>query len=138
MSPAQHVAPDEGLHGCWEKRGPRCTALDAVAACSRTDRATPARIGLKPSKKPQRCFVGRAVAALAADPHVARKNGGIYTTRALSEEYGFNDVDGVRPDYAVFDAAIEQAQKTFLAPMVDAGRFAQVDWKLTSKPEMSS
>jgi NAD(P)-dependent dehydrogenase (short-subunit alcohol dehydrogenase family) len=32
------------------------------------------------------CFVGRAVAALAADSHVARKNGGIYTTRALSEE----------------------------------------------------
>jgi NAD(P)-dependent dehydrogenase (short-subunit alcohol dehydrogenase family) len=79
------------------------------------------------------CFVGRAVAALAADPHVGRKNGGIYTTRALSEEYGFNDVDGTRPDYAVFDAAIEQAKKTFLAPMVDAGRFTEVDWKLASK-----
>ena len=37
------------------------------------------------------CFVGRAVAALAADPHVARKNGGIWTTRALSEEYGFTE-----------------------------------------------
>ncbi|MGQ0735087.1 MAG: SDR family oxidoreductase [Acidobacteriota bacterium] len=42
-------------------------------------------------------FVGRAVAALAADPHVARKNGGIYTTRALSEEYGFDDIDGHAP-----------------------------------------
>ena len=84
------------------------------------------------------CFVGRAVAALAADSHVARKNGGIYTTRALSQEYGFNDVDGVRPDYAVLDAAIEQAKKTFLAPMVDSGRFVQVDWKLASKPEMPS
>lgn len=79
------------------------------------------------------CFVGRAVAALAADTHVARKNGGIYTTRALSEEYGFNDVDGARPDYVVLDAAIEQARKTFLAPIVDAGRFTQVDWKLASK-----
>lgn len=84
------------------------------------------------------CFVGRAVTALAADSHVARKNGGIYTTRALSEEYGFNDVDGVRPDYAVLDAAMEQAKKTFLAPIVDSGRFAQVDWKLASKPEMPS
>ena len=83
-------------------------------------------------------FVGRAVAALAADPHVARRNGGIYTTRVLSEEYGFNDADGVRPDFAVLDAAIEQAKKTFLAPMVDAGRFVQVDWKLASKPEMPS
>ena len=52
------------------------------------------------------CFVGRAVAALAADADVARKNGGIYTTRALAEEYGFVDIDGTRPDYAVFDAAL--------------------------------
>ena len=34
------------------------------------------------------CFVGRAVAALAADPNVGRKNGSIFTTRSLSEEYG--------------------------------------------------
>jgi NAD(P)-dependent dehydrogenase (short-subunit alcohol dehydrogenase family) len=79
------------------------------------------------------CFVGRAVAALAADSHVARKNGGIYTTRVLSEEYGFTDIDGGRPDYAVLDAAVEQAKKTFLAPMVDGGRFTEVDWKLVSK-----
>jgi NAD(P)-dependent dehydrogenase (short-subunit alcohol dehydrogenase family) len=84
------------------------------------------------------CFVGRAVAALAADPHVARKSGGIYTTRALSEEYRFNDVDGIRPNYAVFDLALEQAKKTFLASLVDAGRFTKVDWKLASKPEMSN
>jgi hypothetical protein len=81
------------------------------------------------------CFVGRAVAALAADPHVARKNGGIYTARALSEEYGFTDIDGTRPDSAVLEAAIEQAKKTYLAPLVDAGRFAKVDWKLASKTE---
>jgi len=83
-------------------------------------------------------FVGRAVAALAADAAIARKNGGIYTTRVLSEEYGFNDVDGIRPDYAVFDAAIEQAKKTFLAPSIDAGRFANVDWKLAPKMEVGS
>ena len=79
------------------------------------------------------CFVGRAVAALAADPDVARKNGGIYTTRMLSEEYGFQDVDGSRPDYAVLDVAIEEAKKTFLAPSIDAGRFTSVDWKLALK-----
>jgi NAD(P)-dependent dehydrogenase (short-subunit alcohol dehydrogenase family) len=84
------------------------------------------------------CFVGRAVAALAADSLVARKNGGIYTTRALSKEYGFNDLDGTIPDYAVLDAAIEQAKETFLAQMVDSGVFTTVDWKLTSKPEMPS
>jgi NAD(P)-dependent dehydrogenase (short-subunit alcohol dehydrogenase family) len=79
------------------------------------------------------CFVGRAVAALAADPDVARKNGGIYTTRKLSEEYGFSDVSGVCPDYAVLDAAFEEAKKTFLAPSIDAGRFTSVDWKLVPK-----
>lgn len=85
------------------------------------------------------CFVGRAVAALASDSQVARRNGGIYTTRRLSEEYGFNDVDGTRPDYAVLDAAVEQAKKTFLAQMVDAGRFTDVGWKLVrTRPVRSS
>jgi NAD(P)-dependent dehydrogenase (short-subunit alcohol dehydrogenase family) len=83
------------------------------------------------------CFVGRAVAALATDPDVARKNGGIYTVRTLSEEYGFTDTDGARPDYAVLAAAFEQAKKTYLAPMIDAGRFAKVDWKLASKTDAS-
>ncbi len=44
------------------------------------------------------CFVGRAIAALAADPHLLRKSGGIYTSWGLSEEYGFPDVDGARPN----------------------------------------
>jgi hypothetical protein len=79
------------------------------------------------------CFVGRAVAALAADLGVARKNGGIYTSRALAEEYGFTDVDGRRPDHAVLEAAIEQARKTYLAPLVDAARFAAVEWTVMAK-----
>ena len=79
------------------------------------------------------CFVGRAVAALAADPNVGRKNGGIFTARSLSEEYGFTDLDGRRPDYAVFDAALEEAKRTFLAPMMEAARFSSVDWKMTAK-----
>lgn len=81
------------------------------------------------------CFVGRAVAALAADADVARKNGGIYSTRALAAEYGFIDIDGTRPDYAVFDAALEQARHTFLAASIDAGRFTSVDWKLAPRTE---
>jgi len=43
------------------------------------------------------CFVGRAVAALAADPDLARKSGGLYSSWGLSEEYGFTDLDGARP-----------------------------------------
>ncbi|HEY0101124.1 MAG TPA: SDR family oxidoreductase [Pyrinomonadaceae bacterium] len=43
------------------------------------------------------CFVGRAIAALAADPRVMDKSGGVYGSWTLSEEYGFTDVDGNRP-----------------------------------------
>ncbi|MGW3210276.1 SDR family oxidoreductase [Streptomyces sp. NPDC001135] len=43
-------------------------------------------------------FVGRAVAALAADPDVARFNGQSLSSGALAREYGFADLDGSRPD----------------------------------------
>jgi NAD(P)-dependent dehydrogenase (short-subunit alcohol dehydrogenase family) len=43
-------------------------------------------------------FVGRAVAALAADPDVARHNGGSFSSGGLAKEYGFTDVDGSQPD----------------------------------------
>ncbi|MFN2565259.1 MAG: SDR family oxidoreductase [Gemmatimonadaceae bacterium] len=42
-------------------------------------------------------FVGRAVAALAADPNVMEKSGGLFGSWTLSDEYGFTDVDGNRP-----------------------------------------
>jgi NAD(P)-dependent dehydrogenase (short-subunit alcohol dehydrogenase family) len=44
-------------------------------------------------------FVGRAVAALAADPHVAAKNGRVFASWDLGEEYGFTDADGTRPHF---------------------------------------
>jgi NAD(P)-dependent dehydrogenase (short-subunit alcohol dehydrogenase family) len=44
-------------------------------------------------------FVGRAVAALAADPNVARKAGGVYGAWTLSDEYGFVDRDGNQPHW---------------------------------------
>lgn len=43
------------------------------------------------------CFVGRAVAALAADARVLEKSGGVYGSWTLSDEYGFTDIDGNRP-----------------------------------------
>jgi NAD(P)-dependent dehydrogenase (short-subunit alcohol dehydrogenase family) len=43
-------------------------------------------------------FVGRAVAALAGDPDVHRRNGGSFSSGELAREYGFTDVDGSRPD----------------------------------------
>ena len=43
-------------------------------------------------------FVGRAVAALAADPEVARWNGQSLSSGGLAQVYGFTDLDGTRPD----------------------------------------
>jgi NAD(P)-dependent dehydrogenase (short-subunit alcohol dehydrogenase family) len=43
-------------------------------------------------------FVGRAVAALAADPDVVRRSGGSFSSGGLAQEYGFTDLDGSRPD----------------------------------------
>jgi NAD(P)-dependent dehydrogenase (short-subunit alcohol dehydrogenase family) len=43
-------------------------------------------------------YVGRAVAALAADPEVSRWNGQSLSSGGLAQEYGFTDVDGTRPD----------------------------------------
>jgi NAD(P)-dependent dehydrogenase (short-subunit alcohol dehydrogenase family) len=53
--------------------------------------------GFESSETP--CFVGRAVAALAADPDVHRKSGGAYASWTLSDEYGFTDIDGARPHW---------------------------------------
>ncbi|MFD7915936.1 SDR family oxidoreductase [Streptomyces sp. NPDC059752] len=43
-------------------------------------------------------YVGRAVAALAADPEVARWNGRSLSSGQLAREYGFTDLDGSSPD----------------------------------------
>ena len=43
-------------------------------------------------------FVGRAVAALAADPERARWNGQSLSSGGLAKVYGFTDLDGSRPD----------------------------------------
>jgi NAD(P)-dependent dehydrogenase (short-subunit alcohol dehydrogenase family) len=50
---------------------------------------------LSNSESPE--FVGRAVAALAADPQVSRHNGHVVVAAELAAEYGFTDVDGTVP-----------------------------------------
>ncbi|MFD5806377.1 SDR family oxidoreductase [Streptomyces sp. NPDC127020] len=60
-------------------------------------------------------YVGRAVAALAADPDVARFNGCSLSSGGLAQEYGFTDLDGSRPD-----------AWRYLVEVQDAGRPADV------------
>lgn len=69
-----------------------------------TWREAPDRDFAASSESPR--FVGRAIAALAADPEVARRNGRVYASWTLAREYGFTDVDGARPDWgAHFEAS---------------------------------
>ena len=52
-------------------------------------------LDLSNSESPQ--FVGRAVAALAADPEVISRSGQVLVAAALAQEYGFTDIDGKQP-----------------------------------------
>lgn len=56
-------------------------------------------------------FVGRAVAALAADPDVARWNGKSVSSGELAKVYGFTDVDGSRPDCWRYLVEVQEADR---------------------------
>ncbi len=52
-------------------------------------------LDLTNSESPE--FIGRAIAALAADPDVLRYSGKVLVAAAIAMEYGFTDIDGKRP-----------------------------------------
>ncbi|MBI1874435.1 MAG: SDR family NAD(P)-dependent oxidoreductase [Acidobacteria bacterium] len=54
-------------------------------------------------------FVGRAVAALAADPNVRAKSGRVFASWTLAREYGFKDRDGRQPDWGRYMDGVVQA-----------------------------
>jgi NAD(P)-dependent dehydrogenase (short-subunit alcohol dehydrogenase family) len=56
-------------------------------------------------------FVGRAVAALAADPDRARWTGQSLSSGGLAQVYGFTDVDGSRPDAWRYIVEVQDAGK---------------------------
>jgi NAD(P)-dependent dehydrogenase (short-subunit alcohol dehydrogenase family) len=56
--------------------------------------------GFEESETP--VYVGRAVAALAADPKVLRKAGRVFASWTLAKEYGFTDADGRQPDWGAY------------------------------------
>lgn len=53
-------------------------------------------------------FVGRAIAALAADPNVKAKTGKALSSWGLSDEYPFTDIDGRRPHWGNYFKTISQ------------------------------
>jgi hypothetical protein len=56
-------------------------------------------------------FVGRAVVALASDPERHRWNGRSVSSGSLARVYGFNDLDGSRPDAWRYIVEVQEAGK---------------------------
>ncbi|MDN3027403.1 SDR family oxidoreductase [Streptomyces sp. S.PB5] len=56
-------------------------------------------------------YVGRAVAALAADPDVSRFNGQSLSSGGLAQVYGYTDLDGSRPDAWRYVVEVQDAGK---------------------------
>ncbi len=67
-------------------------------------------------------YVGRAVAALAADPNVTAKNGRVFSSWQLAKEYGFKDEDGRQPDWGKY------FQETFGRSYSVADEAAYASW----------
>jgi NAD(P)-dependent dehydrogenase (short-subunit alcohol dehydrogenase family) len=68
-------------------------------------------------------FVGRAVAALAADPEVKRRSGRVFSSWGLSDEFGFVDADGARPHWGRY------ARETFGREIGTADEAAYASWR---------
>jgi NAD(P)-dependent dehydrogenase (short-subunit alcohol dehydrogenase family) len=91
---APHAATAVALTPGWMRSE---AMLDAFGVTEQTWRDA---VGRAPhfaiSETPR--FVGRAVAALAADPDRNRSTGRSLSSGGLAQEYGFTDLDGSRPD----------------------------------------
>ncbi len=71
----------------------------------RTERVLEHADALDLSNSESPTFTGRAVAALASDPHVMAFTGQVLVSAALAEHYGFTDIDGKRPLPLTVDSA---------------------------------
>ena len=77
---------------------PHCvTVVSLYPGLVRTEKVieSAAFLDLRNSESPE--FTGRAVAALAGDPHVASRSGQALVSAQLAREYGFLDIDGTQP-----------------------------------------
>jgi len=84
-----HMASELQPHGV--------TVVSLYPGMVRTEKimAASAWLDLSNSESPE--FIGRAIAALAADPDVLRYTGQVLVAAAVALEYGFTDIDGKSP-----------------------------------------
>jgi hypothetical protein len=72
-------------------------------------------------------FVGRAVAALAADSRVLERTGQLCSSWELARHYRFTDADGSRPDWGSLDVDLS-GLPPFLVEYLRTGAELQLDW----------
>jgi hypothetical protein len=60
-------------------------------------------------------YIGRAVAALAADPKILKRSGQLFSSWELARQYQFTDVDGTRPDWGKVKMDFSGMPPDFLA-----------------------
>jgi NAD(P)-dependent dehydrogenase (short-subunit alcohol dehydrogenase family) len=73
------------------------TVVSLYPGLVRTEKVMEAAAYLDLSNSESPDFTGRAIAALASDPDVARHSGRILVVAALAREYGFTDLEGKTP-----------------------------------------
>jgi hypothetical protein len=83
--------------------------LDVYQVTEDNWRTAAAPPGFAVSESPR--YVGRAVAALAADPERRRWNQRSVTSARLAAEYGFTDIDGSRPDVWRYTEDVEAGKR---------------------------
>ncbi len=80
-----------------ELRAHNVAVVSLYPGLVRTEKVMEAAAYLDLSNSESPRFIGRAVAALAADENVVSRSGRVLVAAALAREYGFTDVDGKQP-----------------------------------------
>ena len=80
-----------------ELRSHGVTVVSLYPGLVRTEKVMEAAAYLDMSNSESPDFIGRAVAALQADPDVLRHTGKVLVAAAIGRDYGFTDVDGKTP-----------------------------------------
>lgn len=95
---AAKCATDRLTHDmAQELAGTGVAAVALYPGLVRTEKVMESAAFLDLSNSESPVFVGRTVAALAADPEVGKKSGQALVAAVLAREYGVTDVDGKRP-----------------------------------------
>jgi NAD(P)-dependent dehydrogenase (short-subunit alcohol dehydrogenase family) len=75
-------------------------------------------------------FVGRAIAALAADPEIQDRTGMLFSSWELGRDYGFVDYDGRRPDWGRHKIDFSVLPKTWI-DLFRTGTDLEIKWLTT-------